>query len=127
MGIRVHANTRDGLLWPAAAGLYTAIGELVPIPTASSSFAFNKAGGDGAVLLRDFLTELLILFERDHKILTAIETASLSDGRLTVSGTAADVDLERSVFCREVKAITYHDLNIREADGGYEATLIVDI
>ncbi len=127
MGIRVRADTREGLLSPATAGLYAAFGELTPAQVASTPFWFEGQGRDNAVLLRDFLTELLILFERDHKLLVRIESASFSDGKLTVSGKAADVDLERSVYCREVKAITYHDLGIRKVDGGYEATLIVDI
>jgi SHS2 domain-containing protein len=127
MGIRVRAKTREGLLWPAAAGLYAAFGELVAGATTPTSFTFHEQGGDEAVLLRDFLTELLILFEREHKILASIESASFGDGELTVSGQAAEVDVERSVYCREVKAVTYHDLSIREVDGEFEARLIVDI
>ena len=127
MGIRVRAKTREGLLWPAAAGLYAAFGELIAATTTSTPFTFQEKGGDAAVLLRDFLTELLILFERDHKILTRIELASFGGGALVVSGQSADVDSERSVYCREVKAITYHGLSVREVDDGFEATLIVDI
>ncbi len=127
MGIRVRAATREGLLWPAATGLYAAFGELVAATTNPTPFTFHEQGDDAAVSLRDFLTELLILFEREHKILTSIESASFGDGGLVVSGQSADVDLKRSVYCREVKAITYHDLSIREVDGGFEATLIVDI
>lgn len=127
MGIRVRAATREGLLWPAAAGLYAAFGELAAATTTTTSFAFQEHGGDAAILLRDFLTELLILFEREHKILTSIDSASFGEDGLVVSGQSADVDLERSVYCREVKAITYHDLGICEVDGEFEATLIVDI
>jgi SHS2 domain-containing protein len=127
MGIRVRADVREGLLWPATLGLYAAIGELTPALPASIPFSFVEEGSDNAVLLRDFLTELLILFEREQKMLVRIESASFGDGRLVVSGKAADVDARRSTFCREVKAITYHELGIREVHGGYEATLIVDI
>ncbi len=127
MGIRVRAEHREGLLAPAAEGLYAAFGELAPAETASTPFTFKEQGRDDAVLLRDFLTELLILFEREKKMLVTIESALFRDGNLQVAGKAADVDLERSAYCREVKAITYHDLSIREVEGGYEATLIVDI
>ena len=127
MGIRVRADTREGLLRPAAAGLYAAFGELSPTQTGATSFAFHTEGHDDAVLLRDFLTELLVLFEREHRILTTIESSSFSGGKLVVSGSTAEVDLGQCVFCREVKAITYHGLNICKLDDGYEATLIVDI
>ena len=127
MGIRVRADTREGLLWPAAIGLYAALGELSAEESVSSPFVFRGQGRDDAILLRDFLTELLILFERKHKLLVSIESASFHKGTLNVSGKAAQVDSKHSVFFREVKAITYHELGIREVDGGYEATLIVDI
>lgn len=127
MGIRVRAETMEGLLWPAAAGLYAAFGELTANQVSATALRFDEQGRYEAVLLRDFLTELLILFEREHKILTSIESVSFGGGRLAVTGMARDVDVERSVYCREVKAITYHDLGIVKVDGGYEATLIVDI
>lgn len=127
MGIRVFADTPEALLWPAAAGLYAAFGELAANQAELTPLTFQSQGRDDAVLLRDFLTELLILFEREQKMLVCIESASFGDGNLTVSGKTADVDLKRSVYCREVKAITYHDLGIRKTERGYEATLIVDI
>jgi SHS2 domain-containing protein len=127
MGIRVRAATRDKLLWPAAAGLYAAIGELKPAGSPPAPFNFDQRGQDDAVLLRDFLTELLILVEREHKMLVSMTSVSFDEGRLAVTGQAANVDMGRTEYCREVKAITYHNLSIREVEGGFEANLIVDI
>lgn len=127
MGIRVRADTREGLIAPAANGLYAAFGELTAADDRITPFHFDQEGKDDAVLLRDFLTELLILFEREHRILTAIESVDFSPQRLQVAGKSARVDQERSVFCREVKAVTYHDLRIERVHARYEATLIVDI
>lgn len=126
MGIRVRAATLEGLLMPAAEGLYAAIGELVAGGD-EASMQFEFQGDDPSVLLRDFLTELLILFERDQRRLVAVVDAEFTELRLTVTAKTASVDLERSAFHREVKAITYHELNIREVPGGYKATFIVDI
>jgi SHS2 domain-containing protein len=78
-------------------------------------------------LLRDFLTELLILFERDHRLLAEIEDGELGGGQIMVSGRSAPLDMEASTFFREVKAITYHDLELRRVETGFEARLIVDI
>jgi SHS2 domain-containing protein len=126
MGIRVRAATMPGLLMPAAEGLYAAIGELVAVGD-GSLLHFDFRGDDPSVLLRDFLTELLILFERDKRRLVAVVDAAFTESRLTVTAKTAPVDLERSAFHREVKAITYHELSIRTVPGGYEATFIVDI
>ena len=114
------------LLTPAAEGLYAALGELVAggdeLP-----MHFDFQGDDPSVLLRDFLTELLILFEHDKRRLVAVVDAAFTESRLSVTAKTAAVDLERSAFHREVKAITYHELNIHAIAGGYEATFIVDI
>ncbi len=126
MGVRVWAATMPELLMPAAEGLYAAIGELAAGGD-ESPLDFEFQGNDPSVLLRDFLTELLILFERDRRRLIAITSATLTASRLAVTAQMAAVDFERSVFHREVKAITYHELNICEVPGGYEATFIVDI
>jgi SHS2 domain-containing protein len=44
-----------------------------------------------------------------------------------VRGQTRAIDMEASVLEREVKAVTYHELAIREIDAGFELTYIVDI
>jgi len=126
MGIRVRAATPVELLQPAADGLYAVIGELVSADD-SEGVRFDLKANDRAALLRDFLNELLILFERDRRMLVAIDSVDFSDSYLKATVRISRVDVERSVYLREVKAITYHELSIRPIDNGFEATLIVDI
>jgi SHS2 domain-containing protein len=127
MGIRVRAATVVDLFAPAAKGLYAAFGELVPRADDPKEIAVILGGTDEAQLLRGFLHELLLLFERDGRMATSVEIRDLQPTRLIAVVTAHPVDRERSSFDREVKAITYHELAIRPIEGGYEATLIVDI
>jgi len=126
MGIRVHAATLPGLLAPAGEALYAVIGELVAAAE-SKPVTFNLTGDDPAELLRDYLTELLTLFDRDALRFTSVDVHSFDERRLSVTVHTAHLDKERSSFLREVKAITYHQLAIRPVPGGYEATVIVDI
>ncbi len=127
VGLRIRAGTLAGLLEPAAKGLYAAIGELVPIAAPSEQVPVELSGGDAARLLRDFLHELLMRFERKRQIAVGVSEAHLEEGRLEAVLELRDVDGGRSGFDREVKAITYHELAIRPVAGGYEATVIVDI
>lgn len=126
MGIRVFATDLPGLIAPAARGLYSVIGELVAAGGAEP-FAFDATGDEPALLLRDYLTRLLLIFERDHRIVTAPTVREFRRDRLVVSGESFAVDDERSVYYREVKAVTYHELAVRPLPGGLEATIIVDI
>jgi len=126
MGVRVRAATMPELIAPATEGFYTTIGEIVGTAE-TSSFAFDSGGSDSAVLLRDYLNELLILFERDRRRVGSFEHIAFSDERLVIAARSSPVDVDRSSYLREVKAITYHELSIRAIAGGYEATFIVDI
>lgn len=125
-GIRVLAPSREGLLAPAARGLYAVIGDLVATDAAAVT-AFDFTGRDAADLFRDFLGELLVVFENDRRLATAIDVEAFDDYKLRASATLADIDMERSVFHREVKAITYHELAVRQVPDGWEAIVIVDI
>jgi len=138
MGIRARAATLPELATVAGDGLYAVIGELVPARGPARGTARGPAGephelkvelyhADAAVLLRDYLDELLVLFDRDHRMVTATNVSTFGEGRLVAMLETVLVDDKRSVYHHEVKAITYHELEIREIPGGFEAAVIVDI
>jgi len=126
MGLRVRAASMSGLLQPATEALYAAIGELTAAGDETPQ-SIELTGGDTAELLRDFLTELLFLFEHDGRMITRITSPVLDESLLAATCTTAPIDEDACIFAREVKAITYHELAIREIPGGFEATMIVDI
>ena len=125
-GIRVYAATLPELLRPAGEALYAVIGKVTGGGT-PRQVAFDLPGFNAAILLRDYLNELLILFERDRRCVHSLDVSAFDDHRLIATVEAAPIDTDRSEFHREVKAITYHELDIRTIAGGYEATIIVDI
>ncbi len=126
IGIRVRAADLAGLIQPAAAGLYTVIGDLITTGNAAPwKVTFEDA--ESAFLLRDFLGELLLVFETDRKVLSRVDDVEFAGNRLTVAAHLATVAEGRSEYHREVKAVTYHKLSIRPVEGGYEAVFIVDI
>ncbi len=126
MGIRARGETLAEVLCAASDGLYAIIGELRP-SVAGQPKSFDLTGHDPAMILRDYLTELLHLFEHDRVMVTAVEIAEFSDRRLRARADTAAVDFRASVLYHEVKAITYHELAVCEVPGGFEATVIVDI
>ena len=113
-----------GLLWDELGGR----GDAEPI-------SFDLTGDNYAVLLRDYLGELLLLFERDARVVTKVDVSTFAEdprglkpaARLSVTVYAGAVDDRRSVFHHEVKAITYHELSIKTIAGGFEARVIVDV
>ncbi|MCH8963445.1 MAG: archease [Planctomycetes bacterium] len=126
VGIRAWAATMPELAVAAGEGLYAVIGEMVPAGE-PQRLTVDLVGSESAVLLRDYLHELLILFDRDLRCATSVEVLVFDDSRLSATLETQLVDPQRSIWDHEVKAITYHELDIRKIAEGYEATLILDI
>lgn len=126
IGIRVWAATLPDLLAPAAEGLYAVIGEVMASAEADP-VSFDLTGAEPPLLLRDYLGELLLLFERDGRRIILLDEPVFDEQHLKVTARTANVDQHRSTLIREVKAVTYHELDIRSIPGGYEAAIIVDI
>ena len=126
MGIRVRASTLPELLAPGGEALYAVIGD-IRAGAESEPASIDLSGEDPAGLLRDYLAEILTLFDRDARMATSVDVAAFTHDRLTATVQTAKIDKRRSALHREVKAITYHELDVRSIPGGFEATLIVDI
>ena len=126
IGLRVIAPSMAELIPPATQGLYAAIGALAFCGPAET-LRIEIPGEDAAGLLRDYLAELLRLFETSQRIINEPRAAQFSATQLRVAGEALRIDEDATVYFREVKAVTYHELAIKEIAGGFEATVILDI
>lgn len=126
VGVRVFGAMLPDLVEPAGQGLYAVIGDLLA-GNATEPLHFAISGEEPALLLRDYLAELLRLFEMEQQIVTAVTVEEFSNSHIAVTARLCHVDRTRSQYEHEVKAITYHELQIRPVSGGYEATYIVDI
>jgi SHS2 domain-containing protein len=128
LGVRVFAPTLAALVQPATEGLYAAIGEVVADGDAAAEpIEFDLTADDAAYCLRDYLAEVLFLFERRCCRVTNIDVREFSEERLAIRAEIRPADESASSFQREVKAITYHELSVEPVEGGYQAVYIVDI
>lgn len=126
LGIRVRAATLADLMADAARGLFAVIaGDLAQIrPTFEESF--TVAGGDPVWLLHDWTSELLAAFDTRRRLFSEFAVAVDEQGlRATARGETFDPG--RHVLAHEVKAVTWHLLDVRHAAAGWEAEFIVDI
>lgn len=74
------------------------------------------------ILLIDFLTELIFFIESENLIFDDIDL-QFRNGQLIA-------DLKGSVYqsiSKEIKAVTYHNLQIRKAGSGLVANIIFDV
>jgi SHS2 domain-containing protein len=126
IGLRVVAPDLAGVLADAGRGLFSIIaGDLEQIrETEARTFAVRAT--DRTYLLFDWLTELLHAFDSGRWLLRRFEVRVDENG---AAGTAwgERIDAARHRLQHEVKAVTYHELAIRETARGLEATVILDI
>jgi len=78
------------------------------------------------VLLHDFLSELLFLFESEGLVFKDFDV-SIQDKRLSAVAKGEKFDPERHIIETEIKAVTYHEMLIRQEKGEWSATVLCDI
>jgi SHS2 domain-containing protein len=77
---------------------------------------------DRATLLAEWLSELIYLVESEGFVPERIDRLDLGEGELD-----ATVHGRRSRPPHLVKAVTYHRLEMREQDGSWLATVVLDV
>lgn len=127
LGVRAWARTLTALVPVAGAGFYATIGRLVPVLGSGEPVTLRFCDAAPELLLRDYLAELLYHFDSGRRIVTDVHVLAFEPDLLQVSGAFCAVDEAASRFEREVKAVTYHDLNLTVNDAGVELRFIVDI
>jgi SHS2 domain-containing protein len=126
LGLRISAPDLPSLLAEAGRALSTVIaGDLAQVQPRMEEH-FEVAGDDPAYLLFDWLSELLYAFEARRMLFVAFQVAVDSDG-LRALARGERFDAARHELAHEVKAITYHALDVRRSEGEWTAEVIVDI
>ena len=132
LGLRIEAATLDELLIEAARGLL-AMHVANPVAVrAVQSRKISLVASRPSYLLFDWLSELLFIFESEkllvHKFdLQCNRSANGSEWQLTAICQGEPMDESRHEMDHEVKAITYHGLEVEQTPMGWRAEVIVDI
>ena len=87
----------------------------------------SLAGEDLSDLMVRWLTEILYLFEGEHLITTDIVIDDLSSATLNASLVITPFDPSRHEVLREIKAVTYHQIDVALQDGIWKARVIFDL
>ena len=83
--------------------------------------------GDRPELLVDWLQELLYLFETEHLVPLEYEFVTVGPREIKADVGFGRFEPGRDRTRVEIKAVTYHQLEVREAADGWVARFILDI
>lgn len=119
--LKVWAPNLSSLLETAARGMY-ALAQMQLVDGERESREFEIPFGDRESLLVDFLAELLYLGEGEGLVMD--EFSFTFDGNtLKVRAWGAPIKNQS----KEIKAVTYHRLQIRETEFGLVVNLVFDV
>lgn len=124
--LTARGQTLDELFVHAGQGLLAAVGDLHTTGEAVS-LPVELSADNREDLLHDFLSEILFLFDNQHLVTQQVHLRRLDAHGLEADVIAAPLDRAASALQREVKAVTYHELSVRQQDGVWIATAILDI
>ena len=78
-------------------------------------------------LLVAWLSELLYLYEVEGLLLCDFALTEIDEGSVKGVATGEEFDENRHDIKTSIKAVTYHQLEIKEQDGLWQAQVIFDI
>ena len=109
-----------------AAGMFSIMTDLEAVEP-RLSFDVEATGNDLESLLVAWLNELLFIYDVKKVFLRSFEIKSFEEGRLKAGVRGEEIDPARHPLKTEVKAVTYHMLDVRQSDGGYVTRVVYDI
>ncbi|MGD9074802.1 MAG: archease, partial [Desulfobacteraceae bacterium] len=91
------------------------------------SMKISVSGEDLADLMVRWLGEILYLFAGENLVVTSIRMGSVSSSALEATLETAPFEPEIHETLREIKAVTYHQIEVTEMPNGWETKVIFDV
>jgi SHS2 domain-containing protein len=85
------------------------------------------SGDDWSDLMVNWLRELLYLWSGQERLVSGIVLQTLEPMRLTATVATDEFDARRHPVRNEIKAVTYHQIEVRPWQTGWRARVVFDI
>lgn len=130
VGIQVTAPTLPQLFERAAAGTFRVLTDPDTVrPTVTETLTVD--GRDREALMVRWLSELNYRHTVDRVLYGTFEVESIDDTdegfRLTATARGEPIDPDRHTVYTEIKAVTFHGLDVHRTDDGWAVQVIFDM
>lgn len=125
VAVEATADSLGGVFAACADGMAEAMTE--QWPDAGDRFSLEERANAREALLYDYLDRLI--YERDVRGVLPVAndaTVTREDDEWVVRGSARGVPLD-AVRARDLKAVTYSEMDLSETDGGWHAYVVFDV
>jgi SHS2 domain-containing protein len=125
VAVEATAPTLDAVFAAVADGMAAA--HVESVPDTGDRFSLSVTAEGREALLFDYLDDLI--YERDVRAVLPVDneaTVTEDDGVWTCEASARGVPLAE-ISAREVKAVTYSEMDLSESDDGWHAYVVLDM
>ena len=126
LALGVEGDSPADLFVSAAEGFYRSIVRERPRDL-GLQHRVERSAADVEELLVGFLSELLYLYSTQGFLAARVEIEHWSEQRIAAELYGESFDPERHIVLREIKAVTYHGLQVVQQGGRWRATIIMDV
>ena len=126
MGIRVWGRTKKALFKNAAEGMFDLIVDKKNIRI-NKTLKFNLKAPDSRELFISWLRELLYQYSAKGLVFKKFIISKFTDTQLCAEAVGENMDLKKHIFKNDLKAVTYHSLDIKKIKDYWQAQGIFDV
>ncbi len=126
VGIKVWGESLESLFENAAYSMFDILTELDKVKV-KESLGVEIEGKRTDELLADWLRNLLYKFNGEGYLLREFNIEEISKKGLKAKVRGEKLDLSRHTLKTEIKAVTYHGLEVKKTGQGWEAQVIFDV
>jgi len=125
-GIHVFGKDEKRLFQNAALAMFELIVETGDARSGVQQ-RLSVEGADYPDLMVNWLRELLYMWAGGQKVLNAVAVDTLTSGSIAARVWAEPYDPARHSIIYEIKAVTYHQIDVAASNDHWEARIIFDV
>ncbi len=125
-GIHVSGTDSKDLFANAALALFDVITDIDSL-TGQNSCHMEVSGEDWSDLMVNWLREILYLWNGKERLVKSVNISALSANNLSAKVVFDPYDPDRHTVKTEIKAVTYHQIQVKRTPSGWSARIIFDI
>jgi len=126
IGIEFWGKTKKELFANAVEAMFDLIVDLRGINNVNEKVVTAK-GTDAEDLLVNFLREALYLFNGGKWIVKQCQLLEIKSGHIVAQLQGEPYNSQKHQLQKEIKAVTYHGLNVKKTAQGWKAKVIFDV
>jgi SHS2 domain-containing protein len=126
IAIRVYGKNIKELFGNAAYGMFDILADLEGIKISTTIDISIKAPSKEELLV-SWMDELLYNFYSKNIIFSKFNIEKLENNELNAKASGQRIGHNRNRLKKEIKAITYHDLHIKENSNGLTVEIVLDV